>query len=84
MKMLVFLLLLSTNLVDARGPLYRSKAKAKQLKENALAKNECRYNRPSIEICEKLKAIEEQQKNTDLMLILPIFILGMISLIRNI
>ena len=84
MKMLVFLLLLSANLVGARGPLHRSKAKTQQLKANAHAKNECRYNRPSNEICEKLKAIEEQQKNTDLMLILPIFILGMISLIRNI
>ena len=86
--MLVFLLLLSANLVDARGPLYRSKAKSRQLKANAHAKNECRYNRPSIEICKqtysKLKAVEEQQNGQDFMLILPIFIIGMISLIRSI
>jgi len=88
MKMLVFLLLLSANLVGARGPLHRSKAKTQQLKANAHAKNECRYNRPSIEICEqtysKLKAVEEQQNSQDIMLVLPIFIICMISLIRNI
>ena len=88
MKMFVFLLLLSANLVDARGPLYRSKAKARQMKANLLAKNECRFNRPSIEICahtySKLKAIEDEQNNTDLMLILPIFIIAIISLIRSI
>ena len=88
MKMFVFFLLLSANQVDARGPLYRSKAKAKQLKENAHAKNECKYDRPSIEICKQtylnLKTIEEQQKGQDFILILPIFIIGMISLLRNI
>ena len=88
MKMFVLFLLLSTNLVDARGPLHRSKAKARQLKANAHAKNECRYNRPSREICvqtySKLKTIEEQQNSQDVMLILPIFIIGMISLIRSI
>ena len=86
--MLVFLLLLSTNHVDARRPIYRSKAKARQLKANLLAKNECRFNRPSIEICaqkySKLKTIEMQHKITNYMLVLPIFIIGIIGLIRNI
>ena len=87
--MLVLLLLLSTNHVDARRPLYRSKAKSRQLKANEQAKNECRlYNKPSVEICEqknsKLKTIEMQQKITDYMLVLPIFIIGIIGLIRNI
>ena len=88
MKMFVFLLLLSANLVDARGPLYRSKAKARQMKANLFAKNECRFNRPSIEICaqkySKLKTIEMQHKITNYMLVLPIFIIGIIGLIRNI
>ena len=90
LKVLVFMLLMLS--IDARRPIYRSKAKAQRLRVRAHAKRECiLYNKPSLEFCEQKfsnltmsKEAAHKQQLVDFTMVIPVFIMGFIGLLRNI